>query len=449
MLPTSPYPLQSPEDPVIAQMRHRAREIFDYALAECDIASAFARSIRHKNGRLFVGDHCYDLSDFAQLAVVSIGKAGHTMAAVLRDILPSEVRGIVACTTKPPSPVAGLQYFYGGHPLPNEDSLLAGAAIIELLRGLPERALVLFLISGGASAVAELPISPDLTLSDVIETYRVLVHSGAPIAEINAIRKHLSAIKGGRMAQASAARTQMSLLVSDVPDNAIDALASGPTMPDSTTVADCYAIAARYGMPSRFPQRVREVFERGQLKETPKSDDPSFSQSRYVTTLSNQTAVQAASAGARACGFAAEIDNSCDDWDYEHAANYLLQRLRELRQSASPVCLVSGGEVTVKVGENSGVGGRNQQFALYCAEIITGEAITVLSAGTDGVDGNSPAAGALVDGTTVSRARQGGLNAETALARFDAFPLLESIGDTIVIGPTGNNVRDLRILLAY
>ncbi len=332
---------------------------------------------------------------------------------------------------------------------PTRTRCAAGAAILELLHGLPERALVLFLISGGASAVAELPISPDLTLSDVVETYRVLVHSGAPIAEINAIRKHLSAIKGGRMALAAAPTTQLSLLVSDVPDHAIDALASGPTMPDSSTIADCHAIVSRYGMLPRFPQRVREVFEHGQLKETPKADDPAFAQSGYVTLLSNQTAVQAASAHAKVCGFAVEIDNSCDDWDYAQAADYLLRRLRKLRQSASPICLISGGEVTVKVGENSGVGGRNQQFALYCAEKIAGEAITVLGAGTDGVDGNSPAAGALVDGTTVSRARQRGLDTATALARFDAFPLLESIGDAIVIGPTGNNVRDLRILLAY
>ena len=449
MLPASPNPLQSPADSVAVEMRRRAREIFDYALAECNIARAFARNIRHDNGRLMVGDHDYDLNSFAHVAVVSIGKAGHTMAAALRDILPSEVSGIVACTTKPSSPVAGLQYFYGGHPLPNEDSLRAGAAILEFLHRLPERALMLFLISGGASAVAELPISPDLTLSDVVGTYRALVHSGAPIAEINAIRKHLSAIKGGRMAQVAAPTTQLSLLVSDVPDHAIDALASGPTMPDSSTIADCHAIVSRYGMLPRFPQRVREVFEHGQLKETPKADDPAFAQSGYVTLLSNQTAVQAASARAKACGFTVEIDNSCDDWDYGKAADYLLRRLRELRQSESPVCLISGGEVTVKVGENSGVGGRNQQFALYCAEKIAGEAITVLGAGTDGIDGNSPAAGALVDGTTVSRARQRGLDTATGLARFDAFPLLESIGDAIVIGPTGNNVRDLRILLAY
>lgn len=449
MSSASPYPLQSPENSVAMEMRRRAREIFDCALVECDIAKAFARSIRHDNGRLFIGDQGYDLSAFEQLAVVSIGKAGHTMASALCDILLSDVTGIVVCTTKPPSPVSGLQYFYGGHPLPNMDSLRAGAAIIEFLHRLPERSLVLFLISGGASAVAEFPISPDLTLSDVVETYRVLVHSGAPITEINAIRKHLSAIKGGRMAQAAPAGTRVSLLVSDVPDHAIDALASGPTMPDSSTVADCYTIAARYGMLRRFPERVRAIFEANQLQETPKADDPAFAQNRYVTLLSNQTAVLAASARARACGFAVEIDNSCDDWDYGRSADYLLQRLHGLRESASPVCLLSGGEVTVKVSENSGVGGRNQQFALYCAEKIAGDTIAVLSAGTDGVDGNSPAAGALVDGTTVSRARQRGLDTETALARFDAFPLLESVGDAIVIGPTGNNVRDLRILLAY
>jgi glycerate 2-kinase len=241
----------------------------------------------------------------------------------------------------------------------------------------------------------------------------------------------------------------LSLLISDVPDHAIDALASGPTMPDSSTIADCHAIVSRYGMLPRFPPRVRAIFEANQLRETPAAGDPSFSQSSYVTLLSNQAAVQAASARAKACGFAVEIDNSCDDWDYGVAADYLLQRLHGLRKSASPVCLLSGGEVTVKVGENSGVGGRNQQFALYCAEKIADDTIAVLSAGTDGVDGNSPAAGALVDGTTVSRARRRRLNTETALARFDAFPLLESIGDTIVIGPTGNNVRDLRILLAY
>ncbi len=430
-------------------MRRRARDIFEQALAACSIPRAFAKTARYDDGLFCAGAKQYNLAAFSSVVVISIGKAGHSMVEALSGIISSDIRGIVACPDEPSTPVAGFRYFYGGHPLPNEDSLRAGSAILELLRALPERSIVVFLISGGASAIAEKPMWPDLTLSDVIETNRVLVHSGAPIAEINAIRKHLSAIKGGRMAQAAAPATQVSLLVSDVPEHSLDALASGPTMPDSSTVADCYALAARYEMLPRFTQPVRLLFESRQLLETPKAGDAVFANSNYVTALSNQTAIDAAVQSAISMGFVVEVDNSCDDWDYARAADYLLDRLRALRKTSSPACLISGGEVTVTVGHSSGKGGRNQQFALYCATKIAGEAITVLSAGTDGIDGNSPAAGALVDGTTITRAAQRSLSAETALSRFDAFPLLDAIGDAVLIGPTGNNVRDLRILLAY
>ena len=450
-MPTDPprgSPL-SPEDPNVAAMWRRAREIFDHALTECSIPNAFGRSLHFVDGSLRVGEYVYDLDTFSRVAAISIGKAGHSMAEAFVQAASTTIDGIIACPAVPVSPIAGLRYFYGGHPLPNEDSLRAARAILEVLGNLPKRSLVLFLISGGASAIAEEPIRSDLTLSDIIETYRVLVHSGAPIAEINAIRKHLSAIKGGRMAQAAVPAAQVSLLVSDVPDRALDALASGPTMPDSSTVSDCYGIARRYDLLNRFPQRVRSIFAEEGLLETPKAGDPAFANSSYVTVLSNQTAVRAAMEQAEAYGFSVEVDNSCDDWDYAQAADYLLARLRDLGSRSSPVCLISGGEVTVTVGDRSGIGGRNLQFALYCAQRIAGESITVLSAGTDGIDGNSPAAGAIVDGTTVSRAVQRGLNAADALSRFDAFPLVESIGDTIVTGPTGNNVRDLRLLLAY
>jgi glycerate 2-kinase len=430
-------------------MRRRALAMFEHALAECSIPRALARNLRFDHGQLHAGVQDYELDTFSQLAVISIGKAGHTMAAALSNIVPVGLSGIVACPSRPTSPLAKFQYFYGGHPLPNADSLRAGDAIVELLALLPEGALVIFLISGGASAVAEKPIRSDLTLSEIVDTYRALVHSGAPITEINAIRKHFSAIKGGRMAQVAAPAVQLSVLVSDVPDHAVDALASGPTMPDSSTVSDCRTIAERYGMFPHFPSRVRAMFDDGQLQETPKEGDAAFCNSRYVTVLSNQTAVDAATESARSDGFAVEVDNRCDDWDYAQAAEYLLTRLRALRQIASRVCLISGGEVTVKVGEKSGVGGRNQHFALYCAQEIAGEPITVLSAGTDGIDGNSPAAGAVVDGSTTARAAHRGIDSVAALSQFDSFPALQSIGDAIISGPTGNNVRDLRILLAY
>jgi glycerate 2-kinase len=442
-------PGQSTPDPAITtKMREAALAIFDHAMAECSIPRAFARHLHFDGATLSIDGHSCELARFSRLALICIGKASHSMAEALTQIVPADWHGVVSCPVMPATPVSGLGYFVGGHPMPNDDSLRAGKAILSLLRSLPADALVLFCISGGASAIAEWPLDSTLTLSDIVAINRTLVHSGAPIAEINAIRKHLSAIKGGRMAEAASPASQVSLLVSDVPDNAIDALASGPTMPDASTVADCQAIARCYDMLPGFPPQVQSAFQSQDLRETPKAGNSVFAKSRFVTLLSNQTAVTAAVARATALGFSVTVDNSCDDWDYASAADYLLPRLRELRRESPQVCLISGGEVTVKVGAKSGVGGRNQQFALYCAERIGSDSIIVLSAGTDGIDGNSSAAGALVDGTSFAKAAGSGFDSSRALAEFNAFPLLDSIGDAIVIGPTGNNVRDLRILLA-
>jgi glycerate 2-kinase len=280
-------------------------------------------------------------------------------------------------------------------------------------------------------------------------TYKALVNSGAPIAQINAVRKHLSAVKGGRMAQAANGAQQVSIMVSDVPENALDSLSSGPTMPDSSTVEDCYRIAHEHNMLRNFPTSVRELFERRALDETPKQDDAAFVRSRWWKVLSNETAEKAAAAAAARHGFAVEIDHSCDDWDYARAADYLLGRLRTLRRGVAKACIISGGEVTVKVPANAGAGGRNQHFALYCAQKIAGENIAVLSAGTDGIDGTSPAAGAVADGTTQERAQKAGLDVAAHFNGFNSFPLFEKLGDAIQTGPTGNNVRDLRILLAW
>ena len=260
----------------------------------------------------------------------------------------------------------------------------------------------------------------------------------------------MSAVKGGRLAQAAYPAQQVSIFVSDVPDNSPDALASGPTMPDSTSIHDCDQIAEKYHLVSQFPESVAGLFRQHALEETPKSDDPAFVRARWWTVLSNQVAIDEAAAAATRTGFAVEVDISCDDWPYDKAAGHLLNRLRELRRTVSRVCLISGGEVTVTV-RDGGVGGRNQQFALACAEQIAGEDITVLSAGTDGIDGNSPAAGAVVDGSTLGRAARCGeaKSVRNALATFNAYPLFDALGDAIITGPTGNNLRDLRILLAH
>jgi hydroxypyruvate reductase len=251
------------------------------------------------------------------------------------------------------------------------------------------------------------------------------------------------------MAQAANGAQQVSIMVSDVPENALDSLSSGPTMPDSSTVEDCYRIAHEHNMLPDFPALVRELFERRALEETPKQDDAAFVRSRWWKVLSNETAEKAASEAAARHGFAVEIDHSCDDWDYAGAADYLLDRLRNLKKSLAKICLISGGEVTVKVPASAGAGGRNQHFALYCAQKIAGDNIAVLSAGTDGIDGNSPVAGAVADGTTLERAEKAGLDVGAHFRDFNSFPLFEKLGDSIQTGPTGNNVRDLRVLLAY
>ncbi len=430
-------------------MRLLAREIFHRALRESAIDEAFSRQLHCERGILRICEDLYDLHSYSRVLVVSIGKAGHTMAeALVQQVGEASLDGIVACPVEPPRQVRGFRYFRGGHPMPNAESVHAASAIRKVLGAQNAAALIIFMISGGGSSIVEKAIDDEISLDDLIATYRALVLCGAPIAEINAIRKHLSAVKGGRLARAAFPAQQVSLLVSDVPDTTPDALASGPTMPDSTSVEDCYRIAEKHGLLPQLPHSIRELFDRHALEETPKSDDPAFLRSRWWTILSNRTAIEQASAAAVQAGFRVRVDNSCDDWDYVPAADYLLQKLRELRKQSERVCLISGGEVTVKV-TNGGVGGRNQQFALACAEKIAGENITVLSAGTDGVDGNSPAAGAVVDGTTITRAHAAGLDARTALERFDAYPFFRELGDSIETGPTGNNVRDLRVLLAY
>jgi len=444
-------------DQQFRHMREVAREIFTTALKNASIESAFARNVHCTRRVLRIGDDLHDLDTYSRVFVVSIGKAAHTMAAALEAQVGSSSfeAGIVSSSVESTTQARGFRYFRGGHPTPNTESVRAASAILNSLTALDPTALAIFMISGGGSSIVEKPVDDDISLPDLTATYRVLVNSGAPIAEINAIRKHLSAVKGGRLAQAAYPAQQVSILVSDVPDDTPDALASGPTMPDSTSIHDCERIAAKYNLVEQFPSSVADLFRQHALDETPKSDDPAFVRARWWTVLSNKVAIDEAAIAATRAGFAVEVDNSCDDWPYDRAADYLLNRLRELRSKVSRVCLISGGEVTVTV-RNGGIGGRNQQFALACAEKISGEDMTVLSAGTDGIDGNSPAAGAVVDGSTLARANSDRVDAHGsaeavrhALSSFNAYPFFEALGDALITGPTGNNLRDLRILLAY
>jgi len=349
----------------------------------------------------------------------------------------------------PSAPDPRIQYLKGDHPLPGATSQRAAEAILYLLSQSDSETLVLFLISGGASAMVEMPLDPGISLEDSISFHKALVHSGLPIQQMNALRKHFSHVKGGRLAVAAHPATQSTLLISDVPNNLLHIVSSGPSLPDPSTVGECRQILRDHASSLQLSPSLARFFDSAELEETPKADHPAFRKASWTSLLSSDDLCGIAGAFAASRGFHVVVDNTCDDWDYRDAAPYLLQELRKLREQYPRICLLSAGELSVPLSKRHGKGGRNQQFVLECARLLSQDGLraTVLSGGSDGVDGNSPATGAVCDETTLARATAAGKNMWAALEQFDSFPLLESIGDAITTGPTGNNVRDLRILL--
>jgi hydroxypyruvate reductase len=436
----------------MADLKQLACRIFHETLAGIDIAATMARKLERSGSRIRCGDTTVDLAEFRDIRVVAFGKAAHTMVDGLRRLLEPEFRttGVISAPTPPPEDTPGVRTFLSGHPVPNEGSFAAGAAILELLAGRDERTLVFFLLSGGGSALVEQPLDPRVSLEDVKTLNRLLVTCGAPIDQMNAVRKHLSAIKGGRLAAAAPRAMKITLGVSDVPLGRESALASGPTIPDPTTVQDACRTVEQYGLLAKLPASIRSRFERPEtLAETPKPGDAAFARSWFGLLLDVHDLFHHAHRVAETAGFVTICDNHTDDWPLGKAADHLLAALDELKRAnpGRPVAVIADGEVSSPV-TGDGVGGRNSAFALDCVERIAGKEIAVLSAGTDGVDGNSLAAGAVADGETLSRARAAGLDAQDYFRRSDAYTFFKKLGDAIETGPTGNNLRDLRILLA-
>ena len=433
------------------QLKQLARQIFTETLAAIDICATMQRKLQRKGTLLVCGDTRIDLRNFEKLRVVAIGKAAHAMVEGLSLILAPFVRmeGVVSVPTPARKPLAGMKYFQAGHPVPNAESWQAAEAILGLLKKCDERTLVFFLLSGGGSALVELPLDPAQTLGDIQNMHRALVTCGAPIDAINTVRKHISAVKGGRLAAAAQNATKVTLSVSDVPVGKESALASGPTLPDPTTVADARRIIAEHSLYDRFPLALRRWLDGGKMAETPKADAAAFRNAHFSLLLGMDDLFHPAHHAAETKGFVACCDNATDDWPVEAAAVLLLEQLEELRKAhaGQRVALIADGELSSPVSGN-GIGGRNSAFVLACAEKIAGKKTAVLSAGTDGIDGNSPAAGAVADGETLTRARAMGLDPAAAFRRSDAFTFFARLEDAIVTGPTGNNLRDLRILIA-
>jgi len=438
-----------------------ASAIFDYALKACDIAQTFDRHLRFEGKTLYLQSSpllnpvAIPLDSYKRILIISFGKAALTMLNALLELLPPKMhfRGVCSAPQLPKKRSWHIHYFEGGHPLPNEDSLEAAREALKLLKRARKNTFVIFLISGGGSAMLELPLDAKISLEDTIAFHETLIASGATITEINTVRKYFSAVKGGRLALAAPEAEKLSLLLADVPLRDLGAVASSPTLPDQSTPRDCAAILERFHLLEKFPQSVREYFEALHLDSAPARplQTEAFANSQFHTLLSNHDFVNAAREHAQSLGYKVVIDNSCDDWDYRDAAEYLLKRFHELRREHPRLCLLSSGEVTVEIDGPAGCGGRNQQFALYSAFDLAQYpdlSLAVLSAGSDGIDGNSPAAGAIADTTTIARARAFRFDPEATLKEFDTCPLFTALGDTIITGPTGNNLRDLRILLS-
>ncbi|MGH9728302.1 MAG: glycerate kinase type-2 family protein [Candidatus Acidiferrales bacterium] len=427
-----------------------ARQIFLNTLAGIDIPATLAQKLCRVGGLIQAGDSKVDLREYREIIAISMGKAAVALAEGITAVLAPEfsVRGILAGPAKPPRALRGWKSFVAGHPVPNEESFRAGRAILDLLRGCDSKTLVFFLLSGGGSSLVELPLDENISLDDFVKLHHALVTCGAPIGEINAIRKHLSAVKGGRLAAAAPGAMKLTFGVTDVPEGQESALASGPTLPDPTTIADAERVAHEYHLLDKLPASLRAKFEKRTLVETPKPGDAAFARAKFELLLGRRDLFHHAHVAAEAAGFFTLCDNATDGWPVGKAAQHLLAQLDAISRSCDgkPVALVADGEVSSPV-TGKGIGGRNSAFALACVEKIAGREITVLSAGTDGIDGNSPAAGAVADGTTFDRARKIGADPRDFYRRSDAFTFFDRLGDAIVTGPTGNNLRDLRILL--
>ena len=441
-------------DQKIDQSRRNAVEIFQAGLVAVAPGAAIKKYVQRRDEKLLVDGREYDLSGYSQIFVIGAGKAGASMAAAVEEILGKRItRGIISVKYGHLEDLAVIKIQEAGHPVPDENGLKGARAMYDLAVSADEKTLVLCLISGGGSALLPLPVD-DVTLEDKQETTRILLSCGATIHEINAIRKHLSAIKGGGLARAVYPATIITLILSDVVGDDLDSIASGPCVPDSMTFADCQALFAKYSIESDIPAGVRAYIARGaagEAPETPKADDKIFSRTQNVIVGNNFNALVKAKEKAEDLGYntlllSSRIEGETRDVASNHMAIATEIELHGL-PLAKPACILTGGETTVKL-KGSGKGGRNQEFVLAAAMKMKGLGHTVvLSAGTDGNDGPTDAAGALADSTTLGRAEERGLDPGKYLENNDSYHFFEQLNDLYKTGPTNTNVMDIRIVL--
>jgi hydroxypyruvate reductase len=437
-----------------ARAKKNALTIFESAVRAVDPARAIKNHLKLEENCLIVGEKTSDLSGFDRISVIGAGKASAAMARGLEEILGERLRsGLVITKYDHALSLDNIRVIEAGHPVPDEAGFRGARQIVQFLEQTDEKDLVFFLISGGGSALLPYP-HEGLTLEDKQDVTKILLSVGANIHEINTLRKHLSRVKGGRLAKVAYPATLISLILSDVIGDDLDSIASGPTVPDHSTFADCMDVLDKYQITDRLPSVVVDILKKGthgEIKDTPKAGDPAFERTQNLIIGSNILTVKAAEKEARELGYNTLILSTFIEGETRDVARVHAAIAKEILSSGNPIkrpaCVISGGETTVTI-RGKGKGGRNQEFSLAAAMDIHGlENVVVLSAGTDGTDGPTDAAGAIADGTTVSRARKLGLKPELYLRENDSYHFFEALDDLIITGPTYTNVMDLRLLL--
>jgi len=451
---TKPIEIMTKETTPLKITREDAIAIFKAGVKAVAPDAAIARFCTRQNDALIIGSETFKLTDYQNVYVIGAGKATAPMAAALEDLLDDRLSaGVITVKYDHTVPLRKVQTIEAGHPVPDANGVRGSGRILETASMAGPSDLLICLLSGGGSALLPKPVE-GVSLADKQAMTRILLACGATIHEINTLRKHLSVIKGGQLALAAHPATVVTLILSDVVGDDLDVIASGPTVPDNSTFPDCLAIVNKYGIAEQLPQPVTAYLERGSnglAPETPKADDQAFARATNIIIGSNMDALKAAHQEAVTRGYTTHILSSMIEGETSEVARVHTAIAREVIKTGHPVlppaCILSGGETTVTL-KGDGLGGRNQEFALCAAADIAGSnTALVLSGGTDGNDGPTDAAGAIVDNTTLARAAEHGLDWTQFLSNNDAYHFFEHLGDLLHTGPTNTNVMDLRIIL--
>jgi hydroxypyruvate reductase len=443
----------------LEEMRGMARQIFSKAVSAVDPARKLKDTVRIKGNELLIkaedgSEKAFHLDGFKNIFLAGAGKASASMASAMEQIFGDRItKGIITAKYGHTLPLKKTAIIEAGHPIPDQKGFEGARKIRDLLKASSPKDLVMFLLSGGGSALLPFPVD-GITLEEKQQVTQLLLDCGADIGEINTIRKHISQIKGGWLARWAYPSTVIGFILSDVVGDPLDVIGSGPTVPDPSTYEDAWEILKKFDLIHKIPPSIEKhlfTAREGKVQETPKPGEPVFEKVYNIIIGSNIIALRSAEREASSLGLHTVVLSSSVVGDTREAARFHSAIAKEVLSSGHPLprpaCIISGGETTVTIKGN-GLGGRNQEFALAAALEIQGfEKIVVLSGGTDGTDGPTDAAGAIADHTTVERAIAIGLDPKTHLENNDSYPFFQRLGDLLITGPTHTNVMDVRIIL--